>query len=126
MKKEKAVLIYDAACPVCSRTALWIEKNQQQDSFELLPCGEEEFALRFPHIQQTACMRAMHLVLPDGAVLVGEKALPDIFKRLKRYRVVASLLSLPGVEPMSRLFYRWFAVRRYAFARLFHIQALKK
>ncbi len=61
-------------------------------------------------------MKAMHLVLPDGKVLVGEQTLPEIFTRLRRYRFAAVLFKLPGATRLSRIAYRWFADRRYRIA----------
>jgi len=123
---KKTTLIYDAGCPVCSKTVKWIEENEVKDSFEMLPCGSETLDAIFPDIERAACARAIHLVLPDGAVLSGEKALPEIFKRLRRYRLIAVLFRLPGATLVSRIFYRWFADRRYRIADFFHISALKK
>ena len=70
--KRKAALIYDGSCPICSSTVAWIEENEKQGSFELLPCQSEGLGKRFPSVERDACMRAMHLVLPDGTVLAGE------------------------------------------------------
>jgi predicted DCC family thiol-disulfide oxidoreductase YuxK len=58
----------------------------------------------------------MHLVTPDGKVLVGEEAMPEIVAHLKGYRVFASLFKLPGAGVLSRVAYRWFADRRYRIA----------
>jgi predicted DCC family thiol-disulfide oxidoreductase YuxK len=63
-------------------------------------------------------MKAMHLVLPDGTVLVGEQALPHILSRIKGYRFVVPLFRLPGAAPLSRIAYRWFADRRYRVAAI--------
>ncbi|HXY55365.1 MAG TPA: DUF393 domain-containing protein [Nitrospirota bacterium] len=123
--KRKAALIYDGSCPICSSTVAWIEENEKEGSFELLPCQSEGLK-RFPSVERDACMRAMHLVLPDGTVLAGEKALPEIFKRLRRYRAAAVLFKLPGAETLGRVFYRWFADRRYDIARFFHLSTPKK
>ncbi len=122
---KKTTLIYDSTCPVCSKTVQWIAENEVKDSFEMLPCGSETLDARFPDIERAACARAMHLVLPDGAILSGEKALPEIFKRLRRYRLVAVLFRLPGAAFVSRIFYRWFADRRYRIADFFHISSKK-
>jgi predicted DCC family thiol-disulfide oxidoreductase YuxK len=124
--KRKAALIYDGTCPICSSTMAWIEENEKEGSFEMLPCQSETLDVRFPSVERTACMRAMHLVLPDGTVLAGEKALPEIFKRLRRYRPAAVLFKLPGAEMLGRVFYRWFADRRYRIARFFHLSVPKK
>ena len=72
-------------------------------------------------------MNAMHLVLPDGTVMVGEKALPEIVLRLRRYHLVAMLFKLPGASVLSRIAYRWFADRRYWIAGIFaHVKERKK
>jgi len=63
----------------------------------------------------------MHLVLSDGTVLVGERAFPEIFKRLKHFYFAAALFKLPGMENLSRAFYQWFAERRYRLAHILHI-----
>ncbi len=61
-------------------------------------------------------MNAMHLVLSDGTVMVGDDALPEIMVRLRRYHFVATLLKLPGASVLSRIAYRWFADHRYKIA----------
>jgi predicted DCC family thiol-disulfide oxidoreductase YuxK len=65
-------------------------------------------------------------VLPDGKIVDGEQALPEIFARLRRYRPVAHLLKLPGTLVLGRIFYRWFADRRYQIANFFHLSMPKK
>ncbi|RPI37090.1 MAG: DUF393 domain-containing protein [Nitrospiraceae bacterium] len=126
MGARKAVLIYDGDCPVCAETVRWIRENERKDSFEMLPCQSLEVRKRFPLIEPAACMRAMQLILPDGKILSGEKALPEILKRLKRYSPAAALFSLPGSEILSRSFYRWFADNRYHIAEVLFPSRKKK
>ena len=115
-RTRKAVLIYDGQCPVCLKTVGWIRDNMRKDAFEMLPCQAEEVRQRFPAVEQAVCMQAMQLVLPDGQVLAGEKALPEVLKRLKRFSPAAAIFDLPGAEAISRSFYRWFADNRYHIA----------
>lgn len=116
---ERAVLIYDGECPVCAKAAGWIRFRSLPEAFEFLSCHSEERAGRFPFIKQEACLDAMHLVLPDGTVFVGERALPEILRRLRGYRWAAALFRLPGVEMFSRAFYRWFARNRFHVSKAF-------
>ncbi len=118
-EKKTATLIYDGTCPICSGTVQWIERNEEKGAFETMPCQSTFLGERYPDISFDECMQAMHLVLPDGHVLAGERALPEIFKRLRKYHAFALLFRLPGAEKLSRIVYRWFAARRYAIARLF-------
>ena len=113
-----AVLIYDGECPVCQKTVAWIRENMRKDAFEMIPCQSEEARTRFPSVKRAVCMQAMQLILPDGEVLGGEKALPEIVKRLKRFGPAAALFDLPGSEILSRSFYRWFADNRYHIANV--------
>jgi predicted DCC family thiol-disulfide oxidoreductase YuxK len=114
-----AVLIYDGECPVCVNAVEWIRGRSRTGGFEFLSCHSDTLPSRFPSINKEACLRAMHLVLPDGMVLAGERALPEILRRLRRYRWSASLFRLPGVLPVAGAFYRWFAKRRHRAAGFF-------
>jgi predicted DCC family thiol-disulfide oxidoreductase YuxK len=73
-------------------------------------------------IKGEECLQAMHVVLPDGTVLAGERALPEIATRLRKYHFAGVLFKLPGALALSRILYRWFAGRRYRIAAiLFHM-----
>lgn len=112
------VLIYDAECPVCRAAVDWVRYNAViSDSFEYLPCRSEETRTRFPAIVEAACLQAMHLVLPDGTILAGERALPEILRRTRRYRRAAILFRFPGAGILSRFLYRAFARRRHRIAK---------
>lgn len=125
-EKTRATLIYDGTCPICSSTVAWIKENEKEGSFEMVPCQSEALDKRFPDVKRDQCMKAMHLVLPDGKILGGEQALPEIFTRLRRYRPVSLLFKLPGTSVLSRIVYRWFADRRYRIAHFFHLSVPRK
>jgi predicted DCC family thiol-disulfide oxidoreductase YuxK len=110
---RQAVLIYDGECPVCVNAVEWIRGRARPDAFEFLSCRSESLPSRFPAMKKEDCLRAMHLVLPDGTVLAGGPALPEILRRLPRYRWCASLFRLPGALLLAGAFYRWFAKRRH-------------
>ena len=117
-RSSAAVLIYDAECPVCRGTVEWIRRNgSDADPFEFLPCRSEEARARFPAIRENACLQAIHLVLQGGEILVAEEAFPEILLRLRRYRLAAPLLRIPGARTLSRILYRAFARRRHRISR---------
>ncbi len=120
MSPEPAVLIYDGECPVCRGAADWIRAKAEPGAFEFLSCHSEELPRRFPGIERAACLQAMHLVLPGGAVLAGAKAVPEILVRLRgrRHRWAAALFRIPGAGVFSSAFYKWFAGHRHRISRL--------
>ena len=115
-----AVLLYDAECPACRAAADWVRRNADvPGAIEFLPCRSRETRRRFPAIPESACLEAMHLVLPDGTILAGELALPGILRHTRRYRRAAILFRLPGAGIVSRLLYLSFARGRHRISRLF-------
>ena len=54
----------------------------------------------------------MQLVLPDGRVLAGADAAPEILRRIPRWRWIASFFALPGARPVARRVYGWIARNR--------------
>jgi predicted DCC family thiol-disulfide oxidoreductase YuxK len=120
MNARAAVLVFDADCPVCRAAADWVRRNAAvPDNLEYLPCRSAETRTRFPAIAESACLQAMHLVLPDGTILAGERAIPEILRRTRRYRRAAVLFRFPGAGFVSRFLYRAFARRRHRISRLF-------
>ena len=117
-RKGLATLIYDGKCPVCAATVRWIREKEISGSFEMTPGESEQRRTLHPRINRAECMDAMHLVLPDGTVPVGEKALPHILSRIRGYRFAVPIFNLPGAAPLSRIAYRWFADRRYRIAAI--------
>ncbi len=111
---SKAILVYDGACPLCTRAADWVRRNARPDVVELFPCQSEERTARFPEISEAACMEAMQLVLPDGSIRSGERALPELFRLMRRWRWLAWLFSVPGIAWLSPFAYRWVARHRQA------------
>ncbi len=107
-----AVLIYDGECAMCRASALWLMRRALAggaDQFEILPCRSSVRRERYPQITDEACMAAMQLVLPDGRVLSGADAAPEIIRRIPRWRWLAGAFGLPGVRPLSRRAYAWIA-----------------
>jgi len=100
---------------MCRASALWLMRRAlagRADELEILPCRSPLRRERFPAIADEACMRAMQLVLPDGRVLGGADAAPEILRRIPRWRWVAVFFSLPGARPLSRRVYGWIARNR--------------
>ncbi len=108
-----AVLIYDAECSMCRASAMWIMRRAlSQGTLEILPCRSAPRRARFSAISEEACLTAMHLVVPDGRVLVGGDAVPEILRRVRGWGWVAALFSLPGAKPVARRVYAWIARHR--------------
>jgi predicted DCC family thiol-disulfide oxidoreductase YuxK len=79
---------------------------------EILPCRSKVRSERFAQVSEEACMTAMQLVLPDGHVLSGADAVPELLRRIRGWGWVAAVFGLPGVRPVARRVYAWVAQNR--------------
>ena len=108
-----AVLIYDADCPMCRASALWLMRLALSGrQLEILPCRSDVRASRFPQVSEDACLTAMQLVLPDGRVVAGADAVPELLRRIRGLAWLATVFALPGVRPIGRRVYAWVARNR--------------
>lgn len=109
----RAVLIYDGDCAMCRASALWLMRRaRSRELLEILPCRSAPRRERYPGIAEAACLAAMHLVLPDGRVLAGADAAPELLRRVRGGAALAWLLDLPPLRPLARRTYAWIARNR--------------
>ena len=110
---QVATLVYDADCAMCRASALWLMRRAMTaGQLEILPCRSAPRRARFPAITDERCMQAMQLVLPDGRVLEGADAVPELLRRIPRWRWAAAVLAVPGARSLARRLYAWIAANR--------------
>jgi predicted DCC family thiol-disulfide oxidoreductase YuxK len=108
-----AVVIYDGACGLCQGSVGWVSRRARAGAFEFLPCQSAERRARYPTLAEATCLEAIQLVLPDGRILGGADALPEILRRLRGWRWAAALFRVPGARLLAPIAYRWIARNRY-------------
>src|SRR5262249_61455304 len=96
-----AVGLDDGCCGLCRGSVGWVSRRARPGAFEFLPCQAPERRARYPAMAEATCMEAIQLVLPDGRVLGGADALPEILRRLRGWRWAAALCRLPGAGHMA-------------------------
>ena len=113
MPEDPATLIFDGACGFCQRMVEDLSRRDTAGRLAFVPLSDPSVAARWPALDPAALSNAMHLVLPDGRVLAGADALPEILRRLPRWRRVAWIFSLPGALPFARRAYALVARNRH-------------
>jgi predicted DCC family thiol-disulfide oxidoreductase YuxK len=109
----RAVLIYDAECPMCRASAMWLMRLAlSRGALEILPCRSTVRVARFPQITEDACLTAMQLVLPGGRVLAGADAVPELLRRIRGLAWLVAVFALPGMRSLARRIYAWIARNR--------------
>lgn len=107
-------MAYDGECPRCRR---WVDRVQQRDRWGLIvtfPLQNAELLRMAPELAGRPLHLQIHGV--DSAnrqVFAGADLLPEVLRRLPRWRMAAPLMMLPGITPLARWIYLRTAARRY-------------
>ena len=109
-----SVIIYDGQCSLCCGCMKWIELHAIcKDDFEFIMCQSESWQQRFPEISEDKCRKSFHLILSSGQVLIGDHAIPEIIKRLKRFHWLSPFFKLPLSKHIMFVIYRFISNNRY-------------
>ena len=109
----KAVLIYDGDCAACRKQALWLMRLAlSRAELEILPYRSGPRRARFPDLDAATCARAMQLALPDGRIVDGVDAAPELLSRIATWRWLPAALRSVHARAPARRVYGWMARRR--------------
>lgn len=111
MAPERPTLIYDGECGLCRDAVRVVRRWDRDHRMVYVPFQDHATVARFG-IALPALAAAMHLLLPDGRVLAGADAAPEIARLLPGKAWLAPLYRVPGVRSVARGVYAWVAARR--------------
>ena len=116
--RTRPTLIYDGDCGFCRRAVDLLRRWDREQRIALIPFQDHLRMAAFG-IPLPALAAAMHLVLPppDGRVLAGADAVPELLRLLPGKRWLASGFRVPGVQGLARRLYAWIARRRHCLVR---------
>jgi len=113
---DRPTLIYDGACGFCQRSVDVVRRWDREQRIALIPFQDQPRVAAFA-IPLPALAAAMHLLLPDGRVLAGADAVPELLRLLPGKRWWALAFRIPGAAPLARVVYGWIARRRHCLVR---------
>lgn len=107
----RPVLVYDGLCGFCRA---WVSRLERWglDGMDLLPSQRRNERSDLPELSDDQVDQEMVVVLPDHRVLGGGAALGEVWGRVPRLRLIATVLALPGISALRDVAYRWVAARR--------------
>ena len=114
----RPTLIYDGECGFCQRSVALLRRWDREQRIALVPFQDQARVAAFG-IPLPALAAAMHLVLPppDGRVLAGADAVPELLRRLPGKGWLAWGFRIPGIPLVARRLYGWIARRRRCLVR---------
>ena len=112
MTENMATVFYDGDCAICTRGARRFGPLLRARGFKVLPLQTPGVPERLG-VTPEKLFAEMHLAMPDGRVFAGADALLQISRHYWWAWPVYLVSFLPGVKPLTRVAYRWFARNRY-------------
>ncbi len=103
-------LLYDEDCSLCVKFQRGIHRFDRRNRIETMGFHDPRIKTIVPTMTQEELFGNFHLVLPDGSVKSGNRALPDLLKILPGWKWAGWLLQhLPPVQWLSDRVYLWIA-----------------
>ncbi len=114
------MVFYDGKCGLCRKEINYYKKIAPPGLFDWQDITESLDDLNEQGISLSAGLKQIHAKDHDGRLYVGVDAFILIWKQLRWWRVLATLVALPLIWQIADIVYRIFA--HWRFSRLEHCQ----
>ncbi|WP_137292300.1 thiol-disulfide oxidoreductase DCC family protein [Nocardioides dongxiaopingii] len=95
-------VLYDAACPLCSRFRAWLAEQPLLVPVRLVPAGSPEARALFPTLDHARTLAEVTVVGDDGSVWTHERAWVMCLWATRAHRGLAERLARPAWLPLAR------------------------
>lgn len=85
-------IIYDSVCPYCKSAAKYIKELDWERKFKFKSYRDPETYKMFPFLTKEECEKDVHMVTPQGEVLVGYQVFRTIIDNLTATKLLNPLL----------------------------------
>jgi predicted DCC family thiol-disulfide oxidoreductase YuxK len=109
----RLIALYDGHCRMCTREARRLARIAGREAVDARSFQEDGALDPFPGVTHSACMKALHVIAPDGAVYAGAEAVARLAARAPLWGWLAFGYYLPGVRFLAERAYAWVAKNRY-------------
>ena len=110
-------VFYDGSCVVCSTEMEHYRHKDREGRLLLVDISATDFTAEQYNMDLQAFMYELHVIDQAGVVYAGIDAFRAIWQAFPAstlYGCMGTVINLPGINRLARLFYRGFArIRRY-------------
>jgi predicted DCC family thiol-disulfide oxidoreductase YuxK len=117
-------VFYDGKCGLCRREIEHYKRIAPVGVFEWVDITVDPSATQKIGISYADGLKLLHATDVKGRLHVGVDSFLLIWQQIPRWRILATIVSLPIIRPVANIAYRAFAVWR--FNRLAHCQIALK
>ena len=106
-------VFYDGKCGLCSKEINHYRKIAPENIFEWIDITQSTKILKQENLDLEDTLRLLHAKDDDGKLHIGTDAFILIWRQLKRWRILATIVSLPIIRQTANIVYKIFANWRF-------------
>ncbi|HXW92183.1 MAG TPA: MBL fold metallo-hydrolase [Terriglobales bacterium] len=110
-------VLYDAQCEICQACVAWLKTIDRANQTVSLPISPEILPKVDPRLRLDECLRQLHVVTPEGEILVGWDAVSSLARLFPPTWLIGALGQRFPFRNVGRLFYGFVATNRYSLSK---------
>lgn len=110
---NRLIVFYDGGCPLCRREIAHYQRLDRHSDIEWTDIHAHADLLKPYGVDWETAMQRFHVLGMDGRMLSGAYAFAAMWERLPYYRILALIVSFPGILWLLDGAYRQFASWRW-------------
>ena len=110
-------VLYDGQCEICQASVAWLHTLDKRGLVECRPIVPEELPQLASSLRIDDCLRQLHVVAPDGKILVGWDAVSALARLFRPTWVIGALGQVPPFRWLGRMAYGFVAANRYSLSK---------
>ena len=106
MNDNRAVLIFDSECPLCTRFKQGLEFMDIQKKIRFVPVQDTEIFKEFTELSVDECLSQVHLITPERQIMKGQEVVEYLIKTLPGVSKLSWLLDSESGKKATQFFYQ--------------------
>jgi glyoxylase-like metal-dependent hydrolase (beta-lactamase superfamily II)/predicted DCC family thiol-disulfide oxidoreductase YuxK len=110
-------VLYDGQCEICQACVAWLKTLDRENKTLPLPISAEVLSTVDARLRMDECLRHLHVVTPEGEILVGWDAVATLARLFPSTRLIGVLGLRSPFRSAGRLLYGFVATNRYSLSK---------
>jgi hydroxyacylglutathione hydrolase len=110
-------VLYDGQCEICQACVAWLKTFDHHNETFPLPISPEALSKIDSRLMLDECLRQLHVVTPDGHILVGWDAVASLARLFPFTWIIGTLGQWFPFRNIGRLLYGFVAANRYSLSK---------
>ena len=110
-------VLYDGQCEICQACVAWLKTLDHENKTLPLPISAEVLSAVDSRLRLEECLRQLHIVTPDGEILVGWDAVASLARLFPSTWIIGTLGRWHPFRTVGSVLYGLVATNRYSLSK---------